>query len=87
MSAADPARERIRWRCRRGMLELDLVLSAFLKAYLEGLEPRALDPLCSLLARPDPELLDYVMGHREPACAKERELVALMRRVNVRIAA
>jgi antitoxin CptB len=75
MSDAD----RIRWRCRRGMLELDLVLTAFLDRHFATLAPRSVDAFCALLERPDPELLDFVMGHHEPAPGEERELVALLR--------
>ena len=79
MSGRDRSNERIRWRCRRGMLELDLVLSAFLERHFASLEPRSLNALQTLLERPDPELLDFVMGHANPAAPEERELVALMR--------
>jgi len=75
MSDAD----RIRWRCRRGMLELDLVLTAFLDRHFATLAPRSVDAFCALLERPDPELLDFVMGHEEPLATEERELVALLR--------
>ena len=75
----DPSYERIRWRCRRGMLELDLVLNAFLERHFASLEPRSVDAFRALLERPDPELLDFVMGHSNPAASEERELVALMR--------
>lgn len=71
--------DRLRWRCRRGMLELDLVLNRFLERHLAGLEPRKLDTLLALLERADPELLDFVMGLDQPDGAEERELVALMR--------
>jgi antitoxin CptB len=75
MSEAD----RIRWRCRRGMLELDLVLAAFLERHLDSLGPRRLATLRTLLERPDPELFDLVMGRGQAEGAAERELVTLMR--------
>jgi antitoxin CptB len=75
MSEAD----RIRWRCRRGMLELDLVLAAFLERHLNSLGPRSLATLRKLLELPDPELFDLVMGRGQAENADERELVALMR--------
>ena len=87
MSPKDPTLDRVRWRCRRGMLELDLVLNAFLERDFARLEPRKVEALCALLERPDPELLDYIMGHQEPAESDERELVGLMRTVNTSIAA
>jgi antitoxin CptB len=74
MSEAD----RIRWHCRRGMLELDLVLNAFLERHLANLAPRDLAAFRTLLQRPDPELLELVMGNKEPA-GEEREVVALLR--------
>jgi succinate dehydrogenase flavin-adding protein (antitoxin of CptAB toxin-antitoxin module) len=75
MSDAD----RIRWRCRRGMLELDLLLAAFLDRHLESLEVRSLAAFRKLLEMPDPELFDLVMGRGQAESAEERELVALMR--------
>jgi succinate dehydrogenase flavin-adding protein (antitoxin of CptAB toxin-antitoxin module) len=75
MSEAD----RIRWHCRRGMLELDLVLAAFLERHFESLGPRSLATLRKLLELPDPELFDLVMGRGQAEGAEERELVALLR--------
>lgn len=73
--------ERIRWHCRRGMLELDLVLRAFTEQRLATLAPRELDAFRRILERPDPELLDLVMGHCDPEDTIERELIELMRAV------
>jgi antitoxin CptB len=87
MSLDDRARDRLRWDCRRGMLELDLVLNAFLVRHLDGLEPRQLEAFRGLLAYPDPLLLEFVMGHSEPDEAFEREVLTLMRAVDATIAA
>ncbi|HWQ39757.1 MAG TPA: succinate dehydrogenase assembly factor 2 [Burkholderiales bacterium] len=70
---------RIRWRCRRGMLELDLVLSRFLDARLDQLTAQQRESLLRLLRLPDVDLWDMVSGRREapdPGCA---EIVALLR--------
>jgi antitoxin CptB len=75
MSEAD----RIRWHCRRGMLELDLVLAAFLERHFASLGQRRLAALHNLLDLSDPELFDLVMGRGQARGAAERELVALMR--------
>jgi antitoxin CptB len=72
-------RDRIRWHCRRGMLELDLVLSAFVARHLGRLDAPAIDAFNGLLARTDPELLDLVMGRDEGRDEREREMLALMR--------
>ena len=77
--SGDRERERIRWHCRRGMLELDLVLSRFMERHFDGLDPQGLEAFASLLARTDPELLDLVMGHDETSVPGERDVLSLIR--------
>jgi antitoxin CptB len=72
--------DRIRWRCRRGMLELDLVLSAFVERHLAELDAEKLEAFQGLLERTDPELLQLVMGQREPHRPSERAVLELLRR-------
>jgi antitoxin CptB len=79
MTAVDRTRERIRWRCRRGLLELDLLLNAFIAKHLDRLDDAALDVFGHLLTRADPELFDLVMGRLETTNAREREILALIR--------
>ena len=78
----DRVHERIRWHCRRGMLELDLVLNAFVERHLDGLDAKDLEVFQAVLAYPDPTLLAVVMGQAEPEDAVESEIVALLRSVN-----
>jgi antitoxin CptB len=70
---------RLRWRCRRGLLENDLVLARFLDRYGPGLDDGGLAALNELLALPDPELWALVSGRQE--CDDERlaAVVALLR--------
>jgi len=57
---------RIRWQCRRGMLELDLFLQSFLeKEYLQ-LSLKQKETFERLLEIPDQMLLDYLMGRVIP---------------------
>jgi antitoxin CptB len=57
--------ERLRWRCRRGMLELDILLARFLKEKIDTLdEPQAL-LLDRLLTHPDQDLLDWLMARKK----------------------
>jgi antitoxin CptB len=79
MTSVDRTRERIRWRCRRGLLELDLLLNAFLAKHLDRLDAAALDVFGHLLTRADPELFDLIMGRQETTSAREREILALIR--------
>jgi antitoxin CptB len=70
---------RLRWRCRRGMLELDVAFQRFLdQRYLEltAAERAAFE---RLLTMPDPELLGYLQGSQEPADRELREIVRKIR--------
>ena len=57
-------RDRLQWKCRRGLLELDLVLSRFLEqvAAMSAAELAAFD---ELLDYPDTELWDVVSGRSD----------------------
>jgi antitoxin CptB len=71
--------DRIRWHCRRGLLELDLVLGRFLESRFEHLTAEQRGALTRLLDLPDNDLLDMVMGRAEtndPGCA---EIVQFLR--------
>jgi succinate dehydrogenase flavin-adding protein (antitoxin of CptAB toxin-antitoxin module) len=56
--------ERLRWRSRRGLLELDIVLERFWAHGGAALEEPDAGRLARLLAMPDNDLLDLVMGRR-----------------------
>jgi antitoxin CptB len=51
---------RLSWRCRRGLLELDIVLRRFHESYLSSLNAEELAVFDSLLDYPDNELLDVI---------------------------
>jgi antitoxin CptB len=57
---------RIRWRCRRGMLENDLVLARFLEAKAKTLTENDVAMLDRLLDLTDNDLWDLIAGRREP---------------------
>ena len=68
MSAvADPARvSRLRWRCRRGMRELDVLLARYLdRVYPDAMEHQR-QAFEALLELPDPLILAYVIGSERP---------------------
>jgi antitoxin CptB len=70
---------RLRWRCRRGMLENDLILTRFLDARgatMDGDDVAALDRLLDLA---DGELWDVLAGRKEPQDAALRPLVEALR--------
>lgn len=67
---------RLRWRSRRGLLELDLVLTRFLAKHLEVLTDAELLAYTQLLQGDDNDLLDYVNGLQVPDDAMQRHIVA-----------
>jgi antitoxin CptB len=58
--------DRVRWQCRRGMLELDLLLQRFGRQQLERLDPGQLQAFEELLKLPDNDLFDVIMGRVTP---------------------
>jgi len=70
---------RLRWRCRRGLLENDLVLQRFLDRRGMELDERGLAALNALLALPDPDLWALVSGQRECDDQRLAEIVAIVR--------
>ena len=56
---------RLRWRCRRGLLENDLVLERFLQLHGAQLEGERLRAFESLLDYADDELWGVVSGRHE----------------------
>ena len=57
--------ERLKWKSRRGLLELDLVLDRFWKESGARMNDDDVAALGRLLAMPDNDLLDLVMGRAE----------------------
>jgi antitoxin CptB len=70
---------RLRWRCRRGLLENELVLERFLQAHAALLEGERLSAFQSLLEYRDDELWDLVSGRSECRDPALGELVQLLR--------
>ncbi len=63
---------RLRWQCRRGLLELDLVLEHFLERHLDQLQGEYLASFKTLLDYTDNDLLDLIRARRVPRCATRR---------------
>ncbi len=66
MALAAQELSRLRWRCRRGMLENDLILARFLDAEAQNLVAADLPALEKLLDLSDNQLWDILAG-RAPA--------------------
>jgi antitoxin CptB len=71
---------RLRWRCRRGMLENDLILARFIDAGGAEMSAGDVAALDRLLELPDNELWDLLSGRTDPTDAELRPLVEVLRR-------
>ena len=77
---------KLRWRCRRGLLENDLFVQRFFKDHQETLTTRQAAGLQALMDLGDNDLLDLLLRRKEPQAIAElhdtpeaREVLALMR--------
>jgi antitoxin CptB len=66
-------REKLKWNCRRGLLELDIVLERYLNS--AHVDPR----LSELLDLPDNDLWDIVAGRSEDYQPHLNDVVARLR--------
>ena len=69
---------RLRWRCRRGLLENDLVLQRFLDEHGPELEGEKLSAFERLLDYADDELWGIVSGRSECRDPALREVVRML---------
>jgi len=69
---------RLRWKCRRGLLELDLVLHDFIENHLKEKDVSALN---SLLELEDNDLWEIVSGRSDRYDARHGGIVARIRAV------
>lgn len=70
---------RMLWRCRRGLLELDLVLERFVSASYAGLNPEQKDAFDGLLDKPDNDLLELVCARSESDDPNQKHVLDLIR--------
>ena len=88
-SAASAVRGPLRWRCRRGMKELDVLLERFAGRALAQASPDDCQLFARVLELPDPLLAGYLIGGETPAEPHLAQVIARMRalcRLDVRAA-
>ncbi|HWM42850.1 MAG TPA: succinate dehydrogenase assembly factor 2 [Burkholderiales bacterium] len=73
------SRNRLHWKCRRGLLELDLVLARFIPI----LKDEDVQPLHALLDLPDNDLWDIIAGRSDEYDRRFEETVARLRAVTL----
>ena len=60
------ALSKLRWRCRRGLLENDLLIERFFAVYETTLNVRQAKGLSDLMDLSDNDLLDLLLRRKEP---------------------
>ncbi len=70
---------RLYWQCRRGMLELDIMLQGFLTEGFEKLDVVGKQVFLRILDIQDNELLEYLMGRLVHKEAHIQDVIELIR--------
>lgn len=61
--SSDPEISRLRWQCRRGMLELDALLGDFVEQHYLQLDKHEKEVFKEVLSLPDQLLFDYFFSN------------------------
>ncbi len=73
---------KLRWRCRRGMKELDLLLNAYLEENYVDAPSTEQDTFHLLLEQQDPTMYDWFLGRAE---SDNKDLQALVKKIGQRL--
>ncbi|MFC3094741.1 succinate dehydrogenase assembly factor 2 family protein [Alteromonas sediminis] len=75
---------RLKWACRRGMLELDVLLLPFVEQAFDDLSFEEQETFERLLTCDDPDLYAWMMGHQQCDDSALADMVAkVVNRVRV----
>ena len=76
---------RLKWRCRRGLLENDLFVERFFRRHEAGLTRRQAQGLQALMDLADNDLLDLLLRRHEPEGELARpEVIEVLRMLRAR---
>ena len=67
---------KIRWRCRRGMLELDQMLHTFFDKEYQKLSDGEKNTFSELLEHPDQEIYQWLLGMEQPSDSQLQPLLS-----------
>ncbi len=73
------ALERLRWSCRRGLLELDLIFQGFITEKLDELDVTQREALGRLLRMSDNDIWDLLTERQSTDDSQVDELLGLLR--------
>ena len=70
---------KLRWRCRRGMKELDLLTLGYLEQHYPTASAEEQQAFADLLEVQDPLLMSYMVGRQTPTEPTTAQVVGVMR--------
>ena len=70
---------KLKWHCRRGMRELDLLLEGFLEDHYEALDPADRDSFERLLDCRNEDLMDWLVDGKSPQDEQLAEILGQIR--------
>ncbi|MGH8454029.1 MAG: succinate dehydrogenase assembly factor 2 [Nevskiales bacterium] len=72
-------KSRLRWKCRRGMKELDVLLTRFLETQYDALDAPLQYAFVTMLEMEDPDLYACLMGQQEAPTAQLKDVIESIR--------
>ena len=72
----------LRWQCRRGMKELDVLLEAYLNTRFGQAAPAEQYAFAALLEVSDPVLMSYIVGRASPQTEEQRCVIDALQRTS-----
>ena len=82
MSAQITEYSELKWRCRRGMLELDILLNSYLDKNYNTMSKQQGDIFSEVLDYPDQVLFDLLLGNMQSSDARVNRLVSEIQRIS-----
>jgi antitoxin CptB len=69
---------KLRWKCRRGVRELDILLTGFLQFHYDGLSLKERADFERLLDTQDPVIMEWLYGYKQ---APDEEMAQLLGKI------
>ena len=72
----------LKWRCRRGMLELDILLNGYLDKNYDSMSPEQGVVFSEVLDYPDQVLFDLLLGNMQSGDADVNRLITEIQKIH-----
>ena len=72
-------KSKLRWRCRRGVKELDIIFETYLTHHYDSADPTEQLKFSELLELEDPALLAMLIGNTNPTETQQLNLIKKLR--------